>query len=869
MIVTSEKLENRESVFSPVRVGIPFALGTKTDSLEDLVVCSSDYRPLQSNLTPIGYWHDGSVQWACVDLIMDVAKIGPLRLVSKTVNSKEIYPQWDFVKLEPQVRQGCLLVDLVQKDSKDSRRGLDLSVEVSGNWGRSILKFDSVALGDNSKNELAVGFDALASLKIESLELPIEFQLSGRCWCTGQIDISLRVCNPNAASHLGGNWDLGNAGSAYLNDVSLKLELVSAISADKLIVRETFTSMIRSAEESIQLFQASSGGTHWNSLNHIDRHRKIPMPFRGYRLDIDRKESIGERATPYVAIQCDGVTVGVACKRFWQNFPVAIRTSAKGIEVGLFPKEGGHDHELQGGEQKTFQFAAYFGHTPADAVPLDGYLSDPCPVFDPEYLEFTSVLNVGSVRLFEDQVGLLYETLVNQAIEGSDSFFSKRERIDEYGWRHYGDVYGDHEAVYHKGPSPMISHYNNQYDCVLGFFYQFMRSGDPRWYEQLIAMADHAWDIDTYHTTQDKLLYNGGLFWHTYHYADADTGTHRSYPRALLQADHFDSGKDLEALGSTGRKLKAVYGKGGGPAASQNYSTGWKYAYYLTGESRYREAAINAADYVIQIEDSSKTPFRWLSAHPTGYSTCSSEGYYGPGRASANSTHALLTGYELTADRKYLDMAVSLMRRTVHPEQNLEKLDLLNAELRWFYTMYLQALSRLIEVLAPQENLRDDFLYAVGSLMRYAGWMLKHERPILDTPEKLQYPTETWAAQDIRKWQVLAYAAKWAASDQEQRALIDRSEFFFQYCMETLESFSTKSLCRPVVLLLNYGWQRTGLQKAPRIGYPVPPDYRFGEFKAFVPQRTVALGRAKKILMGAAVVFCMALVAGIAYLMRS
>jgi hypothetical protein len=82
--------------------------------------------------------------------------------------------------------------------------------------------------------------------------------------------------------------------------------------------------------------------------------------------------------------------------------------------------------------------------------------------------------------LIDDQAGQLYESLVNQAIEGSDSFFAKREKIDEYGWRNYGDLYGDHEAVYHKGPTPMISHYNNQYDCVLGFFYQFMRSGDQR-----------------------------------------------------------------------------------------------------------------------------------------------------------------------------------------------------------------------------------------------------------------------------------------------------------------------------------------------------------------------------------------------------
>ena len=40
-----------------------------------------------------------------------------------------------------------------------------------------------------------------------------------------------------------------------------------------------------------------------------------------------------------------------------------------------------------------------------------------------------------------------YERLVETAIEGAESFVAKREIIDEFGWRHYGDIYGDHEAV--------------------------------------------------------------------------------------------------------------------------------------------------------------------------------------------------------------------------------------------------------------------------------------------------------------------------------------------------------------------------------------------------------------------------------------
>jgi len=853
----------------PVRIGLPFSSGVSAEQLADLRLCSDSGPIPQSSPMPVASWSDGSIRWAWVEILADLSNNHRLELVT-TPEPPQIpsLPSLQFVALAKPTN-GHLEFQIQDSETQSKLPLLDASMEISGAWGTTQILFDDPSNWSTQQNELGIAFETLKVFKDGNLPLPIEFRLNGKFWCTGQIDLAIAVRNPNPADHPGGNWDLGNPGSFYIQDLTLKLVLQGDSSRPELVVRETCDADLKTARDSIELFQASSGGQNWNSSNHIDRNRKIPMPFRGYRLCVDGAQSTAERATPYVAIESDGATLAVACKRFWQNFPMAIRANGKTIEVGLLPKESGYEHELQGGEQKTFEFAAYLGDAPAASLPLDGYLSDPYAVIDREYLESIGIFVEKSLGPLEDSAGVLYEQLVRQAIEGPDSFFVKREKIDEYGWRHYGDVYGDHEAVYHKGPTPMISHYNNQYDCVQGFFYQFMRTGDPRWHEQMIAMANHAWDIDTYHTEQDKLLYNGGLFWHTYHYADADTAAHRSYPRSLLQEDHFESGKDLDSLGKTGAKLKKVYGKGGGPAASQNYSTGWMYAYYLTGESRYRQAAINAADYIIRIEDASKTPFRWLSNHPTGYSTCSSHEYYGPGRASANSTLALLTGYELSADRKYLDMAVSLMRRTVHPEQNLDRLDLLNAELRWFYTMYLQALCRLIEVLALEENQRDDFIYAVGSLMHYARWMLKHERPILDTPEKLQYPTETWAAQDIRKWHVLAYAAKWAANDQERQALMDRAEFFFHYCMETLDSFSTKSLCRPVVLLLNYGWQRTGLQNAPRIGYPVPTEYRFGEFKAFVPQRAVAVGRAKKILLGTAVVFCMTLLAGIAYLLRS
>jgi hypothetical protein len=436
--------------------------------------------------------------------------------------------------------------------------------------------------------------------------------------------------------------------------------------------------------------------------------------------------------------------------------------------------------------------------------------------------------------------------LVDLAIEGENCFANKTEQIDQYGWRNYGDIWGDHEAQFHQGNSPLISHYNNQYDCTLGFAIQYMRTGDTRWRDLMVAMADHAWDIDTYHTSEDKLLYNGGLFWHTYHYADAHTATHRSYPKQLRVHQQFESGTELADLGDTGRKLSQIYQIGGGPAAAHNYNTGWMAAYYLTGITRYKDAAINAADYVMRIDDGSKTPFKWLCRGDTGYSTLSSEGYYGPGRASANSLHALLTGHELTSDRKYLDRASVLMRRTAHPNQKLAELNLLNAELRWFYTMFLQALGRFVDYKMELGELDRDFRYGVATLRHYARWMVENERPTLSEPEKLQYPTETWAAQDMRKWHILEHAARYEDDEAWRARMWERADFFFEYVVDYLTNSPTKSLCRPVVLMHNFGWQREWLvENRENAAFREPIDDDFGTPEIFVPQRQIAVKRFK------------------------
>jgi hypothetical protein len=210
-------------------------------------------------------------------------------------------------------------------------------------------------------------------------------------------------------------------------------------------------------------------------------------------------------------------------------------------------------------------------------------------------------------------------------------------------------------------------------------------------------------------------------------------------------------------------------------------------------------------------------------------------------------------------------MATELIRRVSSPKQNLDQLDLLNAEQRWFYTVHLQSIGLYLETKMELVEWDQDYAYARATLLHYARWMAEHERPILSTPERLQYPTETWAAQEIRKVEVFQYAARHAQGAERERYL-ERAEWFFRYIEQTLSDFPTKSLARPVVLLLRYGWSRAAWQVRPLPPAPeplAPLDLaQVPEWRMFVPQKAIALKRAK-LIFAAGVLFGLLAFAGI------
>ena len=626
----------------------------------------------------------------------------------------------------------------------------------------------------------------------------------------------MTVANPEPAVHRGGFWDLGDAGSIPFRDLSMRLVLAQPAEKATLGCSPELGMPVAGATPPFELYQDSSGGERWQSANHINRERRIPVSFRGYRLRSGGSEQQGLRATPVVVARKGGAAIAASVPHFWQNFPKAIEGSEDSLTLRMFPGQFADLHELQGGEQKTHECWLALGNDTVSPQPLDWCRSPTLACVDP-----TWALASGAVPLLAP-LHADHAAFVQPAIEGPERFELKREVIDEYGWRNFGEIYGDHESVRQQSP-PVVSHYNNQYDPVAGFILQYLRTGDPRWWVSADELASHVADIDIYHTDRDKSAYNGGLFWHTYHYGDADTATHRTYPAKGKGRTH-----------------------GGGPSADHNYTTGLMLHFFLTGSEISKRTVIGLARYVINLDDGRKTPLGWIDSSDTGRAILSAPGYYGPGRGPANSLNALLDGHRLSGDATLLAKAEQIVQRVVHPTEDITRHRLDAPEERWFYVMFLQVLGKYLGYKLERGQTDRLFEYGRASLAHYARWMAANERPWLDEPEKLEFPTESWAVTELRKSDVFFLAAAYAPTEQERVTCLERGAFFFRNGIDTAMAMPTKITSRPIAVALSSGFVGSALEAHAPVLLPAS-DVRHEPQPEFVPQKQSAKVRLRRM----------------------
>lgn len=610
---------------------------------------------------------------------------------------------------------------------------------------------------------------------------------------TDLLKVEFCLHNPRRARHPGGLWDLGDAGSINFRSLSVNAHQTNSNTA-RLYLEQSTPAVELALTDTVRLHQESSGGEHWNSLNHIHAKGTIMPAYRGYRLTQGRQElQSGLRASPRVTlVSGDGQSLHGSYPKFWQNFPGAIEASADTLSLQLFPAIG-EPYELQGGERKTQTLWFEIGNNADSLNWTHQPLVPQLPAEEHEQAE-------AFPWFVAKQPATPLDELVQLALNSDQNFFAKREIIDEYGWRNFGDIFADHETLYQPaGEAPLISHYNNQYDAIYGFARQFALTGDSRWYELMDDLARHVTDIDIYHTDEDRAEYNHGLFWHTDHYLPAHTASHRTFTR------HNDTSS---TPGQTG----------GGPAAEHCYTTGLLYHYLMTGAADSRSAVLDLAQWMVNVHDGArgllaqllavkKQEVPKLKALVRGEQP--SPHRYPFTRGTGNYLTALIDAAILEPSSGWLEKAEQVIRDTIHPADDIRSRNLLDVEIGWSYLILLSAMARYLWLKRQHQEIDEPYRYTREAFLTYTAWMQANERPFLQEPEQLEFANDTWVAQDIRKAMLLFNAAE-LSQGPEADAYRKTARTWLEDACRALERSPEKHFSRILIILAqNHGPQHS------------------------------------------------------------
>jgi len=815
--ITVKQPSQLTQLVEPISISIPFKSGSLFHC-DELLLLDDQQQTIEKQFNILAYWSDRSIKWLSVSFLLNHKKC-----------QESIFQLTDspISKLNKQTEQQIQVTEHAQHFLIETKKSIfqlnKLNLGVFTYYSSETIKTvkdvyksesDTLLLttkqgeqlfpviekihfsNDKGNNASTIKLTAYISGVFQSTKNKPLAHFNAEITIYNHSNLTqwrISLHNPKAMVHNNGTWDLGNENSLFFSHFNAiipcknKKEMAFCISDNLSDKKNKWQNNFKH----VAIFQASSAGKNWNGKNHVDHQNAVNTAFKGYQLSTTIAEETHQqivegRATPSIYVQqgTDSPSISVHIENFWQKFPKAVEVTDNTIQLGLFPKQALGGFELQPGEKKTDTFYIAYGE-PKNTL---SFVETPTQAtIAPEYLATTEAIPFFTQAKEED----VYNNIINEGINSNNNFFHKREVIDEFGWRNFGDLYADHETLEIENCNELISHYNNQYDPLYGFIRQYLLTQDTKWLSLANDLADHVKNIDIYHTVADKAEYNGGLFWHTDHYLPAETASHRTYSDRQV-ADAYQD-----------------HAGGGGPGGQHCYTTGLLLHYFLTGDESSKNAVLQLTDWITNLYEGSGRIGDFLLAIKNkdrielkNITT----GKYPLDRGTGHYVIALIDSFELTGRQSFLDSASLIIKHTIHPNDNITERNLNNIEECWFYTIFLQAVYRYLQVKEKLQQFDSSFQYARDALLQYATWMCKNEKPTLETPEKLEYPNHTWAAQDIRKANILFFAHYYAYDNTNKNNFHIKAKELYSYVISTLDKEPTRSFTRILsILMQNHG----------------------------------------------------------------
>lgn len=762
----------------PVSTGIPFAPGALC-SCDKLAIFDETGKRLPAQFTPLARWPDGSVRWLLCDWLASVPSRGRAQYA---LGEQAGSPPETPLRLKEDDGQYAVTTGslrfTVRKRQFDLLHQVWMDRDGNGEFGEEELMASSdsdlglVLLGPGGQGRFTSGYGDVTETAVE-YRGPVRVCLrvrgmlkdargAGELSYTARIEAyagqsfvktTVTLENPNPGGRLpsmpSNYWGLGGVGNALFREFAL----VQRLRLDAYPYVEVGEAGELRLErlpllESAYVYQDSSGGEHWYHRNHMNRDLRIPLRFRGYEVVHDGTQVVrDDRFQGWLDLADVRWGCAVAIREFWQNFPSALEARADGtLSAALWPRFSAADHELIAGEQKTHEVVWYFRAHPPYPRQVMQVAAAPLRAWAPAEVYLASG-EFGRHAPYAEGEFSGFERMVHAAIlNPGRNFATDRETIDEYGWRNYGDVWAANERDQTGGPRQgerMVSHFNLEYDEAWGMLLHAARTAEVHpelardWWDYGRAAALHEADIDIHHSTREageRGAWAGGKQTHTEHGVEAERSAH--------------TGRVAPHVFGT---LSWPWGPGGGPESGHWNSRGMLFAYYLTGERRFLDAAMditNATVHKIEHDD-----------HPQTES---------PGRESGHSIQILTDAYLLTWDPYYrhlLDKAIE----GAHFSRSSWAKEMPSEVSYWALAIYLRAIGRYLDYATFVDGRPPT--RAVESLLGYARVMAQVR---LSQGERPWSSPTTWASD------ALLMAARYTGSEEDRQLFRRLAERAFE-----------------------------------------------------------------------------------------
>ncbi len=560
-------------------------------------------------------------------------------------------------------------------------------------------------------------------------------------------------------------YEYYGANSVTFRDLSARV-ILTASDAPHFIFHGNASEKSGSLDGRLVIYQDSSGTDFWANYTSADNPRPTSYSrFRGYQASLDGlKIDSGDKNEGWVDCSFEEHGMAAGLVNFWQEFPKALSADSNGtVEIKLFPDEYSGLYNFRVGEEKTTEFFLYFhkadGRTAGSAA-VSKALLHPMPAMA-QFAWYQASRAIQETAQAEDPE-LLYNRLYND-LQGDFFKLTMPEMYDYYNdrtimedpryngpystyypfhslWksserspssRDYFNFFGSLGCGYGNLPLDYESYadgkagpFDSKYDIDYGAWLQFLRKGDPDWFEMAMAISKYSEqlmlnDVVT-ETGWDVERWRNAVFGHAEHNETGNPNGQRNYLGPVLDT----------SFGAPGALL----------------------SYYLTGYPMSRSFLAKLAEYTYAFYMQDGIPRYTRGGAYENFigrqiTAGGPEGVNPPIREFANVINHLTAGFLLTGDKKYQELAQGLIEY-YEPDPEKDGWQWLNGPdasqestlyiNEWNLVMYLHALGGYISALG-EFGLSSEQQKATAIFMRFINWMKDYGLGEFDPADYRQY----------------------------------------------------------------------------------------------------------------------------------